>query len=69
MIETLNQQNEQLKVEIKRKGSEASQMLVKITENRDQPCKTCLFMQNEKEKLQERVDELENRLLRDNADL
>ena len=35
MIETLNQQNEQLKAEIKRKGSEASQMLVKMTENRD----------------------------------
>ena len=33
--ETLNQQNEQLKSEIKRKGSEASQMMVKMTENRE----------------------------------
>ena len=44
-------------------------MLVKITESRDQPCKTCLVMQNEKERLQERVEDLEGRVIRDSADL
>lgn len=68
MIETLNQQNEQLKAEIKRKGTETSNMLVKMTENRDQPCKNCLLTQGEKERLQERLEDLEGRLNRESID-
>lgn len=69
MIETLNQQNEQLKSELKRKGNEASQIMAKMTENRDQPCKQCLVIQNEKERLLERVEELEGKLHREVTDL
>jgi len=68
MIETLNQQNEQLKAEVKRRSNEASSMMAKMTENRDQLCKQCLVIQNEKERLHERVEELEGRLHRDVVD-
>ena len=70
IVDTLNQQNEQLKVEIKRKSSEASQMLIKITEqNREQPpSKQALELQSEKERLMERVEDLEGRLNREQID-
>ena len=44
MIDTLQQQITQLKSEIKRKGNEASQMLLKMTENREQPSKELLVV-------------------------
>ena len=40
-------------------------MLVKMTENREQPCKNCLISQGEKERLMERVEDLEGRLNRE----
>lgn len=43
-------------------------MLVKMTENRDQPCKNCLITQGEKERLQERLEDLEGRLNRESID-
>lgn len=70
MVETLNQQNEQLKTEVKKKSSEASNMLIKVTEsNVEKPCKQCLLSQTEKERLQERVEDLEGRLNRESIDL
>ena len=71
IVETLNQQNEQLKAESKRKSSEVSQMLAKVTENsrdREQPNKQCLVLQSEKERLMERVEDLEGRLNRESID-
>ena len=72
MVETLNQQNEQLKAESKRKSAEVSQMmLAKVTESsREQqhPCKQCLVAQSEKERLIERIEDLEGRLNRESID-
>lgn len=68
MIDTLQQQITQLKSEIKRKGNEASQMLLKMTENREQPSKELLVVQTEKERLMERVEDLEGRLNRETSD-
>lgn len=69
IVDTLNQQNEQLKAESKRKSAEVSQMLMKVTESsREQPCKQCLLSQSEKERLMERVEDLEGRLNRESID-
>ena len=40
-----------------------------MTENREQPCKQCLVTQSEKERLVERVEDLESRLMREGTDL
>ena len=46
-------------------------MLAKVTENsrdREQPNKQCLVLQSEKERLMERVEDLEGRLNRESID-
>ena len=44
-------------------------MLQKVTDsNREQPCKQCLLTQSEKERLMERVEDLEGRLNRESID-
>ena len=44
-------------------------MMSKMTENREQPCKQCLVIQTEKERLIERVEDLESRCHREGSDL
>ena len=43
-------------------------MLLKMTENREQPSKELLVVQTEKERLMERVEDLEGRLNRETSD-
>ena len=43
-------------------------MLLKMTENREQPSKELLVVQSEKERLMERVEDLEGRLNRETSD-
>ena len=43
-------------------------MLAKLTENRDQPSKELIVSQNEKERLMERVEDLEAKLNRESVD-